>query len=66
MHYRDPATLNLPVIFGFIFNVPTDCKVGWLSLPLKRKHWYAVKAFTDVYYNLDSKLDAPVLIGNVK
>jgi len=39
--------------------------VGWLSLPLKRKHWYAVRFIGDNYYNLDSKLDAPQLIGKV-
>jgi hypothetical protein len=36
-----------------------------VSLPLKRRHWIAVKKVNDQFFNLDSKLDAPHCIGNV-
>jgi josephin len=61
---KDPSTIeNLENIFGFILNVPSDCKVGWLSLPLKRKHWFTIKRFGEDYFNLDSKFEQPLLIG---
>jgi hypothetical protein len=46
--------------------------LGWLALPLKRKHWVAIKNLPSVserdggrsnYYNLDSKFDTPESIG---
>lgn len=51
-------------IKGFILNIPTDYKWGLLRLPFKRKHWIAINKIDDLYYNLDSKLDAPELIGH--
>ncbi|XP_069124665.1 josephin-2-like [Argopecten irradians] len=53
-------------IFGFILNIPTDYKWGVLRLPFKRKHWIAFRKIGDVYYNLDSKLDTPQVIGDEK
>ncbi|OWF52734.1 josephin-2-like [Mizuhopecten yessoensis] len=53
-------------IFGFILNTPTDYKWGMLRLPFKRKHWIAFRKIGDVYYNLDSKLDTPQVIGDEK
>jgi len=61
---KDPATIaNIENVFGFILNVPTDCKLGWLSLPIKRKHWFSIKRFGEDYYNLDSKFEQPLLLG---
>ncbi|KAK7886305.1 hypothetical protein WMY93_025926 [Mugilogobius chulae] len=34
-----------------------------VSLPLRRRHWLAVRQVTGHYYNLDSKLKNPVCIG---
>ncbi|XP_050305138.1 josephin-like protein [Anthonomus grandis grandis] len=60
---KDPSCLNLQNITGFILNVPSDYKLGFVTIPLKRRHWIAVKLLHGVYYNLDSKLDFPIPIG---
>ncbi|XP_043472722.1 josephin-2 [Leptopilina heterotoma] len=60
---RDPSCLCLKNIQGFILNVPTEYKLGFVLLPLKRRHWVALKKIDGAFYNLDSKLDAPQLIG---
>lgn len=61
---RDPKCLLLNNISGFILNVPTEYKFGFVSLPLKKRHWITLKKLNGYYYNLDSKLDAPYYIGN--
>ncbi|XP_057321022.1 josephin-2-like [Microplitis mediator] len=60
---RDLNTLNLNNIDGFILNVPTEYKFGFVFLPLKKRHWIALRKIKGAFYNLDSKLDSPVLIG---
>ena len=62
---RDPKCLNLDNIFGFIMNVPSDYKLGFVLLPLRRRHWVAIRQIHGTYYNLDSKLESPQLIGRV-
>lgn len=57
-------SLNLDKIDGFILNVPTEYKLGFVLLPLKKRHWIALRKIKGAFYNLDSKLDSPVLIGN--
>lgn len=48
---------------------------GWLALPIKRKHWVAIRNLPSAteredgksnYYNLDSKFDSPETIGSVQ
>lgn len=53
----------LSQILGFIINVPSNVSLGFMSLPLRRKHWIAVRQVNGTYYNLDSKLKAPACIG---
>ncbi|XP_063983792.1 josephin-2-like [Diachasmimorpha longicaudata] len=60
---RDPKCLRLDNIDGFILNVPTEYKLGFVLLPLKKRHWIALKKIQGAFYNLDSKLDSPQLIG---
>ncbi|KAL4616703.1 josephin-2 [Arapaima gigas] len=48
---------------GFILNVPSRVSLGMVSLPLRRRHWLAVRQVSGTYYNLDSKLKNPVCIG---
>lgn len=60
---RDPKCLCLDNIEGFILNVPTEYKFGFVLFPLKRRHWIALKKIHGAFYNLDSKLDSPQLIG---
>lgn len=64
--FRDPKCLNLPVIQGFILNIPGDYKLMFVQLLLRRKHWVAIREINGSYYNLDSKLDSPELIGKVR
>lgn len=65
VYFRDPKCLCLDNIEGFILNVPTEYKLGFVLLPLKRRHWIALKKIHGAFYNLDSKLDSPQLIGKV-
>ena len=40
---RPIIILNFDKIFGFILNVPSDNKIGgFISLPWKRNHWFAI------------------------
>ncbi|XP_053324744.1 josephin-2 [Spea bombifrons] len=56
-------SLVLSEIFGFILNIPSPISLGFLSLPITRKHWITVRQINGVYYNLDSKLKAPAKLG---
>ncbi|XP_075594626.1 josephin-2 [Balearica regulorum gibbericeps] len=60
---RSLERLALGQILGFILNVPSNVSLGFVALPLRRKHWLAVRQIRGTYYNLDSKLRAPVVIG---
>lgn len=60
---KDPACIDLSKIFGFILNIPSEMKFGFLQLPLNRKHWIAVREVEGNFYNLDSKLDRPSCLG---
>ncbi|KAH8372627.1 hypothetical protein KR009_001420 [Drosophila setifemur] len=61
---KDPTCIKLEEIFGFILNIPSDYKIGTLTLPLRRRHWIAVRRVGHHYYNLDSKLMQPEKIGD--
>ncbi|KFO69361.1 Josephin-2, partial [Cuculus canorus] len=60
---RSLERLALGHILGFILNVPSQVSLGFLTFPFRRKHWVAIRQFHGIYYNLDSKLRAPVAIG---
>lgn len=55
--------LDLDRVYGFILNIPTDYEWGFIRIPLKRRHWTCVRRINAHYYNLDSKLEFPELIG---
>lgn len=65
--------MELCSIKGFILNIPNPSYGNrWsniLSLPLNlivsKKHWVSIIKNKNKYYNLDSKLDMPDLIGEV-
>ena len=57
-------TLIMDNIKGFIMNIPSEMKVGFVRLPIRRKHWICIRQVNSKYYNLDSKLDFPQLIGS--
>ncbi len=58
------AELRLDVLLGFIVNIPSPMQLGFVSVPIRRKHWIAVRQIDGTYYNLDSKLSKPVTIGD--
>ncbi|XP_006012547.1 josephin-2 [Latimeria chalumnae] len=60
---RSLELLALDRIQGFILNIPSNVMLGFVSLPIRRKHWIAVRQVQGFYYNLDSKLKSPALIG---
>uniref|UniRef100_A0A2A4J3A8 Josephin-2 n=1 Tax=Heliothis virescens TaxID=7102 RepID=A0A2A4J3A8_HELVI len=60
---KDPGCLDLSNICGFILNVPSDYKLGFVMLPLRRRHWITIRQIQGNFYNLDSKLESPQLIG---
>lgn len=50
---------------GFILNIPSKLIGSWPSAMLNRRHWLALRKVEDCgYYNLDSKLKQPQLIGD--
>lgn len=63
--FRDPQVLMLEKVVGFILNVPSEYRLGPVQLPLRRKHWIAIRSIRGIYYNLDSKLENPEIIGKV-
>lgn len=46
-------------------NIPNDYHIGYIRLPLQRRHWIAIRKVGNCYYNLDSKLKEPLAIGQV-
>ncbi|XP_027370833.1 putative L-aspartate dehydrogenase [Bos indicus x Bos taurus] len=61
---RSLSQLALPRVLGLILNLPSPVSLGLLSLPLRRRHWVALRQVDGVYYNLDSKLRAPEVLGD--
>ncbi|XP_054739659.1 josephin-like protein [Anastrepha obliqua] len=61
---KDPSCINLNAIVGFILNVPSDYKFAFVTLPLQKRHWIAIRRIDGKYYNLDSKLREPDCIGD--
>jgi len=53
-------TINPENIFGYLVNIPS--RLSLVSM-LQGKHWFAVRCIGDTYYNLDSKLNKPLVIG---
>ena len=62
---KSVETIDYEKVYGFILNVPSNYKVfGVVPLPYSNKHWLAIKHFSGLgYYNLDSNLSKPILIG---
>ncbi|XP_039256817.1 josephin-2-like [Styela clava] len=60
---KNISSLHLPSVKGLMLNIPSEIDLGLFKLPLKRRHWIALLAIDEVFYNLDSKLKKPSLIG---
>lgn len=65
---RNLHTLTLKNIFGFILNIPNE-QSFWRSVmslfTASKRHWIAVRQIDSLYYNFDSKLKDPAVIGDV-
>lgn len=61
---KDPSVINISKILGFILNIPSDYRIGFVTLPLKRRHWIAIRCLNGKFWNLDSKLDLPLCLGD--
>lgn len=44
--------------------MPSDYRLGFVVLPFRKRHWIAIRQINNVYWNLDSKLNAPERIGD--
>ena len=56
--------IDINQAFGFIFNLNSNIQFGFLTLPIKSRHWISFRRLNDGnFYNLDSKLNRPLLIG---
>lgn len=62
--FRDPLCIDTSHILGFIMNVPSEFKFGFIVLPFRRRHWIAIRKIEQLFWNLDSKLNAPECIGD--
>jgi len=63
---RQPDTIVTERVLGFILNTPSSLRLGWLPLPVQRRHWVALKELQGEeggFYNLDSKAREAVRIG---
>ena len=64
--FRNLSNLILSNIYGFIVNYPSKWQLGKFQLPSFGKHWVALREISGLYYDLDSKLDSPAVIGKEK
>ncbi|XP_007908092.1 josephin-2 [Callorhinchus milii] len=60
---RSLDALVLSQVYGFILNIPSNVTLAFVTLPIRRRHWIAVREVNGHYYNLDSKLKSPARIG---
>ncbi|NXN96349.1 JOS2 protein, partial [Rhinopomastus cyanomelas] len=60
---RPLSRLQLPPVLGLILNLPSRPSWGPLRLPVHRPHWVGLGRHQGTFYNLDSKLPAPIAIG---
>jgi len=63
---KNVQTIRPGAALGFILNLPSGSKIaGWLPPSIfARKHWIAIRKIgDDLYFNLDSHLSEPEVIG---
>jgi len=58
------STIDLARVSGMILNTMSTMQVGFVKLPIRRRHWVAVQAISGEYWNLDSKIKQPEKIGD--
>lgn len=63
---KDPETIDTSKVVGFILNIPSKYEMaGLFTVPLLgKRHWVAIKEINGQFYNLDSKLREPDVLGN--
>jgi len=58
------SSLELSRAFGFILNIPSYTTFGFVTLPIRSRHWLSCRKMPDdKFYNLDSKFDNPKCVG---
>ena len=65
---RSIDQLRPSVALGFILNIPSGSRMtSWIpSSIVSQKHWVAIRKIGDeLYFNLDSHLQEPEIIGDV-
>ncbi|KAG2454816.1 hypothetical protein HYH02_000648 [Chlamydomonas schloesseri] len=67
--WPEPALLNRPDLFALVLNVPSPAAAWGLAslarrLGLAGRHWLGFRRFGGQWYNLDSNLPAPQLVGD--
>lgn len=61
---KDPCCIDTETIIGFILNIPNKYDLGFIAVPLLgRRHWISIKKVAGQFWNLDSKLKAPKVLG---
>lgn len=60
---KDPRTIAMQGLIGFLLNIPSTYMGGFTVPLLNRRHWIAVRQISGDFYNLDSKMKKPEKIG---
>jgi len=58
------SSIDLARVSGVILNTMSTMQVGFVKIPIRRRHWVAIQAISGEYWNLDSKIKQPEKIGD--
>ena len=62
---RSPEEINIDKLYGILINTVGKWNAFGYQFSLKLfRHWFSIKKINDNYYNLDSQLKKPEVIGN--
>ena len=62
---RSPEEINIDKLYGILINTVGKWTAFGYQFSLKLfRHWFSIKKINDHYYNLDSQLKKPEVIGN--
>ena len=62
---RSPDDINIDNVYGILINTVSKWNIFGYKMSTKMfRHWYSIKKINSLYYNLDSQLKEPEVIGN--
>lgn len=62
---RSPEEINIDKLYGILINTVGKWNAFGYQFSLKLfRHWFSIKKINENYYNLDSQLKKPEVIGN--